>query len=266
MTDQLFISHNRANAKLKLKNMLPYDLNRKYLPDYLPLSSSVNFVLRVIYIRLKYLISGFPAAMHHFKRRNIIFIHIPKNAGSSITQSLFQSGLSHTSALYYKLIDKQSFEEMESFALFRDPVERFCSAFNYIKYHSKQAPNIYFRENHLQQINSISELVAHMQSDLSFKSKLLLFPHFRSQSEFVCDSKGKIIVNQIGHLNHISQFTQAISLHLKEEFGFDHINKSTAEKKINDADTIFIQSLYCKDLIIEKMILESKDKVLRTYT
>ena len=244
--------------------MLPYDLIRKYLPEKLPFASSINYRLRIIYIRLKYLISGFPPGINLYKKRRIIFIHIPKNAGSSITESLYKEGLSHTSALYYKIIDKHSFEEMESFALFRDPIERFCSAFNYIKYHSKQDPNIYFRETHLQKIDSISELIARMQSDLSFRSKLLLFPHFRSQSEFVCDSKGKIIVNQIGHLNHIAQFIQAISLHLKEEFAVDHINKSIAEKKISNKDALFISSLYSNDLIIEKKILESKNKVLIT--
>lgn len=244
--------------------MLPYDLTRNYLPDYLPLSSSVNFVLRVIYIRLKYLISGFPQGIPRYKKRKIIFIHIPKNAGSSITKSLYNSGLSHTSALYYKLIDRQSFNEIESFALFRDPIDRFCSAFNYLKYKSEHATDICFRELHLQTTNTISDFIVLMQTNSAFKTKVLNYPHFRTQSEFVCDAQGRIIVNHIGHVSHIREFIEKINLHLNEDLDIGHRNKSAEEKKISESEALYITELYPNDFIIEKKILKSDNKVLKT--
>ena len=244
--------------------MKPYDLDRKYLPSYLPFSEEINYFIRIIYIRLKYLFTGFPPALALYKKRNIIFIHIPKNAGSSIVKSLYDDGISHSSALYYKTIDEEFFRKTESFALLRNPIDRFCSAFNYLKFHSKQEPNIKFRNSHLQDINNVSDLIIKMKFDPSFKSMILRFPHFRTQSEYVCNKKGEIIVNRIGHLDFLESFTNEISSYIHQPFNIEHINKSNNQKKISIIDVEFIENLYKLDLNLEYKVLENVDKILTT--
>ena len=244
--------------------MLPYDLVRTYLPEQFPLSASINYGLRVVYIRLKYLLKGFPSGMHHFRTRNLIFIHIPKNAGSSISRSLYGRGLPHTSALYYRLINPKSFAQIESFALFRDPIERFCSAFNYLKYRSSHLADVKFREQYLKDVNSLSDFIAKLKTDPDLKAKVLSYPHFRTQSEFVCDLKGRVIVNQIGHLTHLKQFISAIESHIDDECAVEHLNKSAAIKKTSEADECYIRKLYAVDFVLQERILASENKILKT--
>lgn len=62
-----------------------------------------------------------------------LFIHIPKNAGTSVTRVLYGRELGHRPAVLYLATDAQRFASMPSFAIIRNPYDRFCSIFNHNK-------------------------------------------------------------------------------------------------------------------------------------
>ena len=84
----------------------------------------------------------FPRAMRAFRwriaprmrERNLIFIHVPRVAGTSIAHALYgpRHG-AHLSARYYRTLDPAFFETAESFALLRDPFDRFASSFAFVR-------------------------------------------------------------------------------------------------------------------------------------
>ena len=67
-----------------------------------------------------------------FLRSKFIYIHIPKCAGMSVVEAMFGYQLGHKSAFYYQQKLGYNFNSFFKFALIRDPVHRFRSAWNYI--------------------------------------------------------------------------------------------------------------------------------------
>ncbi|MBT0667275.1 sulfotransferase family 2 domain-containing protein [Novosphingobium profundi] len=64
------------------------------------------------------------------RERGILFIHVPKNAGTSICETLYGLQVKHSTVDYYRQVAPDVLA-LPSFAILRDPVERFVSAFHY---------------------------------------------------------------------------------------------------------------------------------------
>lgn len=72
-----------------------------------------------------------PKAM---RARNLIFVHVPRVAGTSIVRSLYGEGcIHHYSMRYYATVDPGFAESSPSFAVLRDPIDRFASAFAFVQ-------------------------------------------------------------------------------------------------------------------------------------
>ncbi|MEO8302287.1 MAG: sulfotransferase family 2 domain-containing protein [Rhizomicrobium sp.] len=72
-----------------------------------------------------------PPAM---RARNLIFVHVPRVAGTSITRALYGEGcIHHHSMRYYRAIDPGFAQSAGSFAVLRDPLERFASAYAFVR-------------------------------------------------------------------------------------------------------------------------------------
>lgn len=83
-----------------------------------------------------------PRAMRAFRRRipqamrdrNLIFVHVPRVAGTSIVRTLYGNGcIHHHSMRYYRALDPDFAQGADSFALLRDPLDRFASAFAFVR-------------------------------------------------------------------------------------------------------------------------------------
>ncbi len=67
------------------------------------------------------------------RARNLIFVHVPRAAGTSIVRALYGPGcIHHYSMRYYRGIDPDFARNAGSFALLRDPFERFASAYAFV--------------------------------------------------------------------------------------------------------------------------------------
>ena len=71
-----------------------------------------------------------------FLERKCIFIHIPKNAGTSIeyclAPKLAKPRSQHATSLELREMWKSMFQKLYKFAIYRDPVSRLVSAFSYL--------------------------------------------------------------------------------------------------------------------------------------
>ena len=72
-----------------------------------------------------------PPAM---RARNLIFVHVPRVAGASIMHALYGPGcIHHYSMRYFAALDPAFAREADSFALLRDPFDRFASAYTFVR-------------------------------------------------------------------------------------------------------------------------------------
>jgi hypothetical protein len=137
--------------------------------------------------------AALPRAMRLFRRRipaamrarNLIFVHVPRVAGMSITRALYGEGcIHHYSMRYYRSLDPAFAQAAGSFALLRDPFERFASAYAFVRAggtSSSRLSDVFLRQT--ADIASVDDYLAFLERrgplDLDFV--------MRPQSWFVCD-------------------------------------------------------------------------------
>lgn len=90
----------------------------------------------------KLALSGFPAGtLRRLCRRRlaadvaespILFIHVPKNGGTSVKRALYASDPGHVTIRYYEVFFPEQLERKETFAILREPTDRFLSGFDFL--------------------------------------------------------------------------------------------------------------------------------------
>jgi len=133
-----------------------------------------------------------PFLNHHLKT---IFVHVPKAAGTSIENHLRQTDKDvvggHTTALAYRRKYPEEFASYFKFAVVRDPVDRFVSAYSYLK-----QMKVHAALNN--QIVHDSESMDHFAQKVKESPGILgNIVHLLPQHQFVCDQKGEILVDTV---------------------------------------------------------------------
>jgi hypothetical protein len=124
-----------------------------------------------------------PAAM---RARNLIFVHVPRVAGMSITRALYGDGcIHHYSMRYFRALDPDFAQNAGSFALLRDPFERFASAYAFVRAGGtalSRLSDVFLRQTaHIASVDGyLSFLEERGPMDLDFV--------MRPQNWFVCDA------------------------------------------------------------------------------
>jgi hypothetical protein len=120
-----------------------------------------------------------------FKSVGVIFVHIPKNAGTSISLSLYGRTFHHRT---FKSFRYCSFHEnIKSFALVRNPWDRLVSAYFFLK--NKGSSSTKVDELSLQQVNL--ESFDSFVYSLIGKNLLKLDPVLHPQTHYLFDSQLK---------------------------------------------------------------------------
>lgn len=133
-----------------------------------------------------------PQAM---RRRKLIFIHVPRVAGMSIVHALYGRGcIRHFSMRYYRAIDPSFAGKAESFALLRDPVDRFASAYAFVRNGGTAASRL--SDVFVAQTAHIASVDDYL-SFLEERSALDLDFVMRPQSWFVCGDDGAVLVKRL---------------------------------------------------------------------
>ena len=137
-----------------------------------------------------------------FAHKKLIFIHIPKNAGTSIGRSLYGvygPRLAHYTARFYRNLDPDFYLRTQSFAILRDPVDRFLSAYFFIQNHGGALIDLFptwidiygSRDVSSMSIGRFIEL--HKQLAWSYRRVDYVV---RPQAGFIMD-KGRVIVDRL---------------------------------------------------------------------
>lgn len=119
------------------------------------------------------------------RRRNLIFIHVPRVAGTSISHTLYGSRCTrHHSIRYYKTVAPDLWARAESFAVLRDPFDRFASAYAFVRSggtESCRLSNVFIRQT--AGLRTVDDYLCFVEE----RDALSLDFVMRPQSWFVCD-------------------------------------------------------------------------------
>jgi len=119
------------------------------------------------------------------RRRNLIFIHVPRVAGTSIARMLYGPRCTqHHSIRYFKTVAPRFFAAADSFAVLRDPFDRFASSYAFVRSggtDSCRLSDVFVRETAA--LRSVDDYLSFIEE----RDDLSLDFVMRRQSWFVCD-------------------------------------------------------------------------------
>lgn len=119
------------------------------------------------------------------RRRKLIFVHVPRAAGTSIAQTLYGPRCTrHYSIRYFKTVAPRFFAEADSFAVLRDPFDRFVSSYAFVR--SGGTPTCRLSEVFVRQTAGLKSVDDYL-SFIEERDDLSLDFVMRPQSWFVCD-------------------------------------------------------------------------------
>lgn len=175
---------------------------------------------------------GYP---NYYKASGICFIHIPKNAGTSIALALYGRKIEHLSAQFLQKANPAHFERSLKLAVLREPGDRLLSAYNFIKNKGTSLVPIAdlesYKEPDFQSFDLFlsSWLPRHIHGELDAV--------FRDQSSFICNSKGDLLVENVFLMEDVELLSEFLSLHIGNKIIIPTLNVGAEYAKVVPTET-----------------------------
>lgn len=179
-----------------------------------------------------------------------IFFHLPKTGGLAICEALF-GGFHVNHRLYVKCArqDPASLRRYWKFCVMREPIDRFLSAYHFLKAGGITEMDYRFRNQFAAAFENIHTFV-----DAFHEQEVIRrFVHFRPQADFICDSKGNPHMDFIGRFEQFEASFQAITRHLGVSATLPVVNRGPSkgnEDLLSTDEEMFLRSFYEKDVKI----------------
>jgi hypothetical protein len=192
-----------------------------------------------------------------FRARGLLFIHVPRAAGMSVARALGAAGTRHYSARYFATIAPGWFAATPSFAVVRDPVDRFLSAYSCVR--GAGADNVRMAKVFADQTRHITSVDAYLDYlegrgvfDLDFVA--------RPQSWFVTDGRGQVMVKSLFILG---EDDAALTAYLARWGAgpIPHVNRSQRQAlTLTDDQRGRVEKIYAADMALIEHLRARKEK------
>ena len=138
-------------------------------------------------------------------KAGIIFIHIPRAAGTSINYALYGQFMGHVRALDVQRWGSPAVKALPSFAVVRNPWERLVSAYRLaVRGKGQGGPyeaSVWRAESY--RIPEFRTFRSFVTEWLTRRDIMKLDGIFQSQSQFVFDRSGALLVDHLGRLENL---------------------------------------------------------------
>ncbi len=161
------------------------------------------------------------------RRRGVLFVHVPKNAGTAISTALYDSWVGHRTALLCKALDPEFFSQSTRFAVLRDPVDRFISAYWFLRNGGGSVRRVsqWFAQS-CEHIATIDDLLSHVEARI--EDLYALDNVVRPQIWFLQDESGKLLVDRLFVLG---THDESLAAFLRRGYGIDKLQRLNETQK-----------------------------------
>lgn len=181
--------------------------------------------------------------------KKVIFIHIPKNAGRSIYKDIFDAEGRHIQLKRYYLYSPSQTLSFFKFAVVRDPVERFVSAFNGLK-GSARGDGEYdaFVRKNIESFHDVSDFVDWMRASKKNIDKVLTWVHFYPQYKWINVEDANVTVDRLLRFESLSTDWPKFAADMGFSPSLSFVGKGkTSEIKLSEGQVEFIREVYSRD-------------------
>jgi len=191
----------------------------------------------------------FPIA---FDKHQCIFIHIPKNAGTSVKKSLgLDSHIGHQPLSWYQNIDPIKCKNYFKFCFVRNPWDRLVSSFFYLKNKKSTTNNSFMLQEFVSRFSSFDEFVLNWLNPENIYKDKTFFP----QHYFMRDRMGMLCMDFVGRVENIQNDLDIVLDHLgiTHNILLQHVNKSERDsyrKYYTTKSKRIVEMAYSEDIAL----------------
>jgi hypothetical protein len=186
----------------------------------------------------------------------IIFVHVPRTGGTSISALLYGRNLPHVSLSFYRSLGCRRIAELPSFSIIRCPTERLISSYRFLRAGGTglMASSRYDPLG----LGACGDFDSFVERLAAHPDRIRAYDALRPQSEFVTDTDGKVIITQLFAFGDVV----AGSAGLREWLGSEAIPRLNASVNhpvaISGQTADKIKQLYSDDERLYRSVLEER--------
>ncbi|ENM3904398.1 sulfotransferase family 2 domain-containing protein [Vibrio cholerae] len=176
-------------------------------------------------------------------RCGILFIHIPKAAGSSISIGLYNSQIGHKKASDYYLENPREYQKVDSFTVVREPIDRFLSTYRFLSNGGMTPGDKENYKKYIGKYSNVNDFALSLTPEFINSGKII---HLLPQYKFVY-LDGVCLVNKIYHLENFSE--EVFSNDFDHFLTIDRLNISESRdlSPLSEEAEQHIKNLYERD-------------------
>lgn len=190
-----------------------------------------------------------------WKAAGVIFVHVPKAAGVSVSRAIYGRPLGHFFAKDIRRVCPETYASLPVFGVVRHPIDRLYSAYRFsisggTRDMRVENPEVYQSDS----FTSFEKFVCEWLPKQNFNEVDVVF---KPQHFYLCDGD-KIIVNKVIKLEHLIEGMRELSTLIGQEIVLGHHNKSPELPiEIASAETLsVIKQIYKQDFDLFSYSLE----------
>lgn len=147
----------------------------------------------------------------YFIKKQCIFIHVPKVAGTSIASSLYGRSITHHPAIMFYRCDKTLYNSLYKFCVLRGPVDRFLSAYNFAFSGGTEVVTV--NQKIVKIVRSYAGVEEFIEDFVNnnLPSEIYKDPIFEKQSYYITDEKKRLLVDDIIKLENLHKLENVLS-------------------------------------------------------
>lgn len=195
-----------------------------------------------------------PNPFREFNDRHCcIFVHVPRAAGTSVANALFEEGdRGHIPLYAYQSFDADRYQRYTKIAFVRNPYSRLVSAFHQVKFNAHNEKVQAWAERYLSDIDTFDVFLDRLHASLSFRLVVMSLAHFRPQWEFLMID-GEIAVDFLGRFETINRDFERLAEQLSVDARLGHMNRSDHDAYLSyytESTSAIVRRIYQKDFAL----------------
>lgn len=180
-----------------------------------------------------------------YMEKKIIFIHVPKAAGTSVARSLYGRSVSHVNARTFRKHFRNNFENTFSFSIVRNPYDRLYSAYSFIKMGGTEDVSIDKRAVYKTEV--FDNFESFVVNWLKYVDVSKQDPVFKPQFLYTHDNNYSLLVKKFWKLEEINSFVNYMKENGHSDYTLPHTNKVSSKHSVYDLYTDEM-----KEIVLEK--------------